>query len=469
MSSLRPLVWLDIVGLTPRLLDYAPNLKGLASAGCTAPLEGVVPAVTCAAQASALTGLSPSGHGIVGNGWLHRETGEVRFWLQSNALIQGETIYAAGRRLANKQGKHFTSAKLFWWFNEGAEVDWSVTPKPWYGADGSKVFGIHGNPGGFAPGLERVLGAFPFHAFWGPLSGLKSSEWIARAAALTLREKKPSFTMVYLPHLDYDLQRFGPDAPGTPERVAEVDRCAGMVIDAAREIGAEVVAFSEYGLMPVQRAAYPNRILRQAGLLEVRDGPFGELIDVFRSRAVAVCDHQVAHVYLKDPTDHERVSKLLRGAQGVWRALNRDARVSLGLEHPRVGDIVLLARPDAWFAYPYWLDDRRAPDFARTVDIHRKPGYDPCELFLDPDIRFPKLRVARRLARKKLGMRYLMDVVPLDASMVRGSHGVLPTDPRDGPILVADDPNASERVKTLMDLKQYSLERIGLEWHVHTR
>jgi len=462
MSDLRPLVWLDVVGLTPRLLEHAPRLRALGEAGSTRALGGVLPAVTCSAQASALTGERPSGHGIVGNGWFHRDTGEVRFWLQSNALIQAETVYAAARRLAAERDLPFTAAKLFWWFNQGAPVDLSVTPKPHYGSDGSKVFAVHGRPAALPAQLEEVLGPFPFRAFWGPGAGLDASRWIARAAAKVLREHRPTFTLVYLPHLDYDFQRHGPEAPGWADRVAEVDQAAGEVLDAAREVGAEVVAFSEYGIQAVDRVVLPNRLLRRAGLLEVRDGPFGEMLDAYESFALAVCDHQVAHVYTAGANARARAREILAEQPGVARVLEGEARGAAGLDHPRAGDLVLLAEPDTWFAYPYWLDDRRAPDFARTVDIHRKPGYDPCELFLDPALRFPRFHVARRLARKKLGFRYRFDVVPLDPSLVKGSHGVEPLRSEDGPVLVAEDPEAAEHVRSLLDLKAHALGRMGL-------
>jgi predicted AlkP superfamily pyrophosphatase or phosphodiesterase len=446
-SARRPVVWLDVVGLTPRLLSHAPRLSALAARGSSAPLAGVFPAVTCTAQATALTGLPPEGHGIVGNGWYWRDTGEVRFWLQSNALIRGKTVYAARKA----RDPSFTCAKLFWWFNQGAPVEWSVTPKPWYGCDGSKAFGIAGSPPDLAPMLERELGSFPFHAFWGPRAGLPATEWIAAAAAKVLRDRRPSLTLVYLPHLDYDLQRHGPADPRVPTWVAEADRCAGKVLDAAEEVGAEVHAFSEYGIGAVSRAVLPNRALREAGLLAVRDGPFGETLDTFASRAFAVCDHQVAHVHVRDPADLSRVRALLEALPGVDRA---DAPPA----GSRWGDLVLSSSRDAWFAYPYWLDDDRAPDFARTVDIHRKPGYDPLELFLDPEIRFPRLRVASRLAKKALGFRYRMDVVPLDTSLVKGSHGLHPSDPLDGPLLVSSDPSAASRIRSLADLAASSSE-----------
>jgi predicted AlkP superfamily pyrophosphatase or phosphodiesterase len=408
-----------------------------------------------------LTGEMPARHGIVGNGWFWRDTGEVRFWLQSNRLIQAETVYAAARRLAAQRGARFTCAKLFWWFNQGAPVDCSVTPKPHYGADGSKVFGIHGTPDDLASGLERELGPFPFHTFWGPMAGRPSTEWIARAAASVMRQHRPTLTLVYLPHLDYDLQRFGPDSPIVPQRLREVDTCAGIVIDAAREIGARVVVVSEYGLVPVRRTVLVNRVLRTAGWLAVRPGPFGEMLDTFNSEAFAVADHQVAHVYVADPALVPAITERLCAVPGVAKVLDRMQQREVGIDHPRSGELVALAESDAWFAYPYWLDDRNAPDFARTVDIHRKPGYDPCELFVDPKIALPKLRVARRLLQKKLGFRYLMDVVPLDPSLVRGSHGLAPADPLDGPVFITD--MASTPPSSMTQLRSWLLRAMDLE------
>jgi predicted AlkP superfamily pyrophosphatase or phosphodiesterase len=317
----------------------------------------------------------------------------------------GLTVYLQNAEVAKKNG---------------APVDWFATPKPHYGADGSKVFDIIDSTG---CELEQHAGKFPFHSFWGPRSGLAGSDWIARASAHVLRKQKPQLSLIYLPHLDYDFQRFG---PSRPERVAEVDRCAGLVIDAAQEIGARVVVVSEYGIVPVSRAVELNRVLRKAGLLVVRDGPFGEMLDTHDSRAFAVCDHQLAHVYLNG-IEKRAVRELLEALPGVDRLVEPG---ELELDHPRSGELVALAEPDAWFAYPYWLDDARAPDFARCVDIHRKPGFDPCELFATS-----RVRPVLRLAQKALGFRYLMDVVPLDNSLVGGSHGLRPA-PQHGPLIL---------------------------------
>ena len=436
----QPLVLINAVGLTRRLLAYAPRLEGLAEEGWVRTLEEAMPAVTCTAQASILTGRTPQGHGIVGNGWLFRETGEVRLWQQSNALLQAEPIYSTARRMAAERGRNFRAAKLFWWFNQGADVDISVTPKPYYGADGNKVFGITGTPDGLCERLEAGLGRFPFHTFWGPGAGLPCTQWIGQAAADVLEADRPDLTLVYLPHLDYDPQRFGPSRCDMAGLVEELDAACSPLLDAAKAIGARVWVVSEYGHVDVNRPIYLNRVLREAGLLAVRPGPFGESLDTFGSRAFAVCDHQLAHVYCPRREDQGRAREVIAGIPGVARVLSGEERGELALEHPRAGDLIALSEPSAWFAYPYWLDDRQAPDFARTVDIHRKPGYDPCELFFDPARFWPRGRVLARLLQKKLGFRTLFDVVPLDATLVRGSHGLRASRDEDRPILIGDGP-----------------------------
>ena len=269
---------INVVGLTPNLARYAPNILSL---GEVRAWSSPVPAVTCTAQATMLTGLMPRDHGIVGNGWYFRETGEVRFWQQSNHLMIGQKLYEG-----------FETAKMFWWFNQGAPVRWFATPKPHYGCDGSKEFGILDRTG---CRLTEHLGEFPFFSFWGPKAGLKSSQWIARASARVLRQQQPELTLVYLPHLDYDFQRC---TEHDPARVAEVDACAKIVIEAAREIGATTIVVSEYGLVPVSRPVMINQELRRQGWLTVRDGPFGEMLMPMDSRAFAVVDHQLAHVYV---------------------------------------------------------------------------------------------------------------------------------------------------------------------------
>jgi len=443
---MQPVVLINAVGLTPRLLRHAPRLRAVAAAGWQASMPEVLPAVTCTAQATLLTGRLPEKHGIVANGWLYRGTNEVRFWQQSNRLILGDPVYATARLRAKARGRAFKSAKLFWWFNQGAAVDLSVTPKPWYGVDGNKVFGVAGTPDDLPILLEQRLGRFPFQTFWGPLAGLPCTEWIAAAAALVLHDHRPDLSLVYLPHLDYDPQRYGPAGTDMAACVGELDAACAPLLDAAAAVGARVWVVSEYGHCDVTRAVAPNRLLRGAGLLDVRPGPFGEQFDPYGSRAFAVCDHQLAHVYVQDPDDVAPVRDLFAGVPGIARVLAGDERGAIHLAHARSGEVILLAEPDSWFAYPYWLDDARAPDYARAVAIHHKPGYDPCELFFDPKFWFPKLHAARRLVQKKLGFRMTMDVVPLDAGIVRGSHGLAAADPLDRPILIGHGPNPGPSV-----------------------
>jgi predicted AlkP superfamily pyrophosphatase or phosphodiesterase len=455
------LVLINAVGLTPRLLQHALRLNALAKAGWTCRLTEVLPAVTCTAQAAMLTGKPVREHGVVGNGWLFRETGEVRFWQQSNRLMQAEPLYVTARRRAVERGKKFTCAKLFWWFNQGAAVDWSVTPKPYYGADGNKAFGIHGSPAGLTERLERTLGPFPFFTFWGPGAGLPCTQWIARCAAEVLGAEKPDLTLVYLPHLDYDPQRFGPQGCDMAKLTHQLDDACAPLLDAARAAGARVWVVSEYGHVPVSRAVEINRVLRQAGLLAVRPGPFGEILETFESRAFAVCDHQLAHVYVRDVGDVPRVRDTLAAVPGVARILGGEERAEIDLDHDRSGELIALSEPDAWFAYPFWLDDRSAPDYARCVDIHRKPGYDPCELFFDPKLWWPKGRAAWRLVQKKLGFRTLFDVIPLDASLVRGSHGLRNADPDDRPLLIGDGPSPGAEEVPMTAVRDLVLAALG--------
>ena len=460
-SKRPPLVLINAVGLTSRLLPLAPRLKALAERGWSRNLQEVLPAVTATAQASLLTGALPNQHGIVANGWLYRDTMEVRFWQQSNRLIQAEPIYETARRLASGRGESFRCAKLFWWFNQGAAVDLSVTPKPAYGAAGDKRFGIAGAPVELSARLEQKLGKFPFHTFWGPLAGLPCTRWIASAAADVVSADRPDLTLVYLPHLDYDPQRFGPDGCDMPKLVGELDDACEPLLDAAEKVGARVWVVSEYGHCQVKAPIYPNRILRRAGRLSVRPGPFGEMLDTFGSSALAVCDHQLCHVYVRDPNQILAVRDLLRKEDGIDRIHVGPARGEIGLDHARSGELVLTSKPDRWFAYPYWMADRAAPDFARTVDIHRKCGFDPCEMFFDPKRFLPKGRMLMKLALKKLGFRALLDVIPLDASIVQGSHGLPAADPLDRPILIGEGaPPSPDETIPLVKVHGHLLRRL---------
>ncbi|GGP69063.1 alkaline phosphatase family protein [Saccharothrix coeruleofusca] len=440
---MKPLVVLDVVGMTPALLPHMPNLSALGAKGFQTRLGTVLPAVTCSAQATFLTGLTPARHGVVGNGWYFRDLGEVFLWRQHNRLVGGEKVWETARRAE----PGYTAANICWWYAMGASTDITVTPRPIYHADGRKSPDAYVRPPALHDELTAALGEFPLFQYWGPTAALKSSQWIVGAARKVLAEHRPDLLLVYVPHLDYDLQRFGPDSPEARRAAADVDLAVAPLLRDAEAAGATVVALSEYGITPARRPVDVNRALRREGLLEVHTQAGMEYLDPWTSRAFAVADHQIAHVYVADQADVPKVRALLEALPGVDLVLDRDGQAGFGLDHERSGELVAVAEPDAWFTYYYWLHDDRAPDFARGVEIHRKPGYDPAELFFDPADRLAKAKAGANLVRKKLGLRYAMKTVPLDPSPVRGTHGRLPDRAEDGPVLLCSDPAAPAGVE----------------------
>ena len=451
---MKPLVVLDVVGMTPGLLPHMPNLAGL---GYQVPLGTVLPAVTCSAQATLLTGRTPSEHGIVGNGWYFRDLGEVHLWRQHNRLVGGEKVWETARRFH----PGYRVANICWWYAMGASTDITVTPRPVYHADGRKSPGCYVRPPELHDRLTEELGAFPLFQYWGPTASLASTEWIVGAARKVFAEQRPDLMLVYVPHLDYDVQRHGPSAPEAARAASEVDSAVKPLLDAAAAAGATVVALSEYGITDARRPVDINRALRRAGLLEVHTQAGMEYLDPWTSRAFAVADHQVAHVYVADPADIPRTTAVLAELAGVDVVYDRDGQALVGLDHERSGELVAVAEPDAWFTYYYWTDDERAPDFARGVDIHRKPGYDPAELFFDPADPLAKAKAGLGLVRKKLGLRYAMNVVPLDPSCVRGTHGRLPDRATDGPVLLCSQPLDRDRLAAV-DVRDLLLELQGI-------
>ena len=455
----RPLVVINVVGLTHDMLGpNTPRISRLANEGFSRPMGTVLPAVTCSAQSTILTGVAPVEHGIVGNGWYFRELAEVGFWKQSNHLVGGETVYEAAR----KRDPGYTVAKMFWWYNMYASVDWSVTPRPCYPADGRKMFDSYSDPPGLKDELQERFGVFPLLKFWGPGANIESSRWIASASIDAFERYRSSLTLIYLPHLDYNLQRIGPNNSAIEDDIRQVDAEAGRIIEVAQKNGAEVVVLSEYGITEVSRPIHLNRILREEGYLSVRKEITGwETMDCGGSRAFAVADHQVAHVYVHRPEDIGPVADLLRRVDGVEHVLDRESQAEFGINHDRSGELVVVSSRDAWFTYYFWRDNTVAPDYARTVDIHRKPGYDPVELFVDPHLTFPKLRIARRLAQKLLGFRYYMDVIGLDAEIVKGSHGRLPdagNEETDGAVFVSSSKRIERDSIAMADVKQMLLD-----------
>ncbi|MCC6716171.1 MAG: alkaline phosphatase family protein [Gammaproteobacteria bacterium] len=450
---MRPLLVLNVVGLTPSLIGVdTPNLQSLMARGGMRPLRTVMPAVTCTVQSTFLTGLPPAGHGIVGNGWYFRDLSEIWFWRQSNRLVAGEKLWESARAI----DPGFTSANLFWWYDMYSSADIAVTPRPMYPADGRKIPDVYTTPVDLRHELNSRLGTFPLFNFWGPKADIVSSRWIADCARHILDSRHPTLTLVYLPHLDYNLQRLGPDDPRIAADVRAIDALCGQLIDCANRHGAAIVVLSEYGITPVDRPVHINRALRAAGLLSIREELGRELLDAGASTAFAVADHQIAHVYVNRPDRIPQVKKIVESMPGVEKVLDAQSKTLHGLDHPRAGELVAISDARSWFTYYYWQDDARAPDFARTVDIHRKPGYDPVELFIDPAMAVPAASIALRLIKKKLGFRTLMDVIPLDATLVRGSHGRLTDDADKGPLFLSSErdllPNGAVDGSAVRDL-----------------
>jgi predicted AlkP superfamily pyrophosphatase or phosphodiesterase len=496
---MKRLAVINVVGLIEPLIgEHTPRIAEFRKRGALAHISPAFPAVTCTAQSNYLTGKTPSQHGIVGNGWFNRELAEVHFWKQSNHLVQQPKIWDELRKRFMVHGSRFTVSNCFWWFNLYSSADYSITPRPMYPADGRKVFDVYAWPYSIRTEIKRDLGEFPFFGFWGPVAGVDTpqgkadaaSRWMAESAKWIENKFSPTLNLIYLPHLDYNLQRHGgcvskpltrPSATlsplgrgeGKPPRDAdffslsppngeragargafeinpaihrdlhEIDAIVGDLIEFFGKRGVQVVLLSEYGITNVDTPVHLNRIFREQGWLTVKDELGLEILDAGASRVFAVADHQVAHVYLNPDAEsglEKSVRELLEKTDGVDSVLGKTEKIAAGIDHPRTGDLMAVAKENAWFTYYYWLDDARAPDFARTVDIHRKPGYDPVELFLDPAIPLPKLKIAWRLLQKKLGFRMLMDVVPLDATLVKGSHGRRPADKKDWPVFITGRP-----------------------------
>ena len=431
---------LDVVALSPNLIgEHTPSIAAFAErCGGVRTLEPVLPAVTTTVQTSMLTGAAVDAHGIVANGWFDRDEGQVKFWKQSNRLVQADPVW----RTARRRDPDFTCANICWWYAMNSEVDVWVTPRPIYRANGRKVPDCLTRPGDLRDDLQRRHGTFPLFNFWGPGASIESTRWITDAALDVEARYEPTLELVYLPHLDYCLQKLGPGHPDVPRHLREVDAEVGRLLERFERSGVRVMLLSEYGIEPVRSGIALNRMLRREGLLELRDELGHEMLVPDECRAFALADHQLAHVYVREPGLVDRVRGLVEGVEGVERVLGPDEIERAGLAHPRSGDLIAISARDRWFTYDWWLDDARAPDYARTVDIHNKPGYDPRELFLSS-----RLRAAWKLLLMKVGIRTTLDVIPLDDRLVRGSHGRQDSAPGFEPLLIAADaPQTTERI-----------------------
>jgi predicted AlkP superfamily pyrophosphatase or phosphodiesterase len=442
---------LDVAGLGADLVAEMPALGRLAGRGALLPLEPVLPATTCPMQATLTTGEPPARHGIISSGLYFHDTAEVRFWEQSARLVLTPRVWDLPMRSAEcgvrsekkkaphprnpqsaispavalaKAGRNPQSkvAMLFWQQSLYGTADVILTPKPVHGPRGELVQDCWSRPADLYGRLAESLGPFDLMHYWGPMAGLGSSRWIADAALEVWRTERPDLALVYLPHLDYSGHRAGPASDAHREAARELDALLAPLLAAAEEDGARVIVLSEYSFVPVRRPVAPNRALREAGFLAVREVAGAEHLHAGDSRAFAMVDNQVAHVYFPASADLERdvrkVRAILEGVDGVGAVLDREALGAAGLDHVRSGELVALAEPDAHFTYYWWLDDAKAPPFARTVDIHAKPGFDAAELFVDQATK----------------------AIPLSAERVRGSHGLVPDDGAGWAVFCTSDP-----------------------------
>ena len=441
---MKKTVVLDIVALSPRVIgEHTPFLKSWIESKQKAVVEPVLPAVTCSAQSVYLTGKWPSENGIVGNGWYFQDECEIKFWRQSNKLVQAEKVW----EVLKKENPEFTVANLFWWYNMYSSADFAVTPRPLYLQDGRKEPDCHSQPMELRDRLQKELGQFPLFSFWGPKTTIESSRWIAEAAKKVDQWHNPTLNLIYIPHLDYGLQKYGIDFDKIGKDLREVDDLAKDLITYFESQGTQVLLLSEYGITTVSKPVHLNRIFREKGWIQVKDELGKETLDAGTSAVFAVADHQVAHIHVNDKSKLAEVKKLLEKTPGVEKVLDEAGKKTYHIDHERSGDLVVIADSESWFTYYFWLDDAKAPEYARCVDIHRKPGYDPVELVLDPKIKFPLVTVGSKVLKKKLGFRYLMDVIPLDATLVKGAHGRIPESDLDKPLFVADSSiNSNDKI-----------------------
>lgn len=416
---------IDLPGLGRDLLKHIQPSSALGQWLASQPVAALspgIPAVTCSVQATLTTGVTPAGHGVIANGLATYRSSEdaelvddsneaefrrqVSFWEQSNQFVQ------APRFWQNEDGTSRWKTALLFFQNcmpgfhgtPRPAADIVLTPKPDHGPDGKIVSLCWSRPAELVPALFSRLGPFPLMNYWGPMASITSSQWIAQAAAMVWREQMPQLQMTYVPHLDYDLQRFGPDSAQAAKAVQDVAAALDPLVSAVLDSGGSLLVLSEYAIHPVQGSIPINNILREAGLLATRSHPAGNLVDYAASPAFAMCDHQIAHIYTKDAGATAAVREVLggRGNMALW---GRPEMREAGLNHRRSGDLLAMSQTH-WFDYRWWSDPAQAPAFAGTVDIHRKPGYDPLELFFDP--------ATRAITRNE--------------SLIKGSHGAPPAE-----------------------------------------
>ncbi len=414
----KHVILLSVPGLREKDVAAMPRLGELTAAGAMVDLVPSFPCVTCPVQATMTTGRPCSEHGVIANGFYWRDRRRIEMWTSPNDCINRPQLWD----LLGSHDAALTSAVWFPLHAKECGADYVCLPAPVHNPDGSESLWCYTRPVDLYGELRDVLGHFPLQHFWGPMANIRSTDWIVDSAVVAARRWRPNLSYIYLPHLDYAAQRTGPESPAAVAAVAELDAALGRLIDGCHEVYDDEplwLVAGEYAISPVDHVVYPNRVLREAGLLAVREEDDGEHLDLNASRAWALTDHQLSHVFVTDadPATTARVAELFAEQPGIAEVVAGDQLGQYGLNHGRSGEVVLISTPDSWQAYYYWLDDAKAPGFARTVDIHRKPGYDPVELHFDPATRS----------------------IPLDATLVSGSHGAPAVDRSQRTVLLSSE------------------------------
>jgi len=434
-------VLLSVANLREKDIPAMPQVQEMLAGGEIVEMTPSFPALTCPVQANMTTGTLPRDHGVVANGFYWREQSQVEMWTAGNDCILQPQIWDVLREQ--------TKARSAIWFplhSKYAQADYICTPAPIHNPDGSESLWCYTKPTEMYGQLRDQFGHFPLQHYWGPLAGIPSTQWIVDSAVWAARQFRPEFFYIYIPHLDYAAQRTGPDTPQTQQAVQELDAQLGRLAQGFHDAYGKNIFWilaGEYAITPVRHVTYPNRILREAGLLRVQPTDDGELLDLAASQAWTLVDHQCGHVFVRDakPERIRRVVELFRGQEGIAEVLTGEDLARYGLDHPRSGEVVLVSTADSWQAYYWWLDVAQAPRFARTVDIHRKPGYDPVELFFDPATRS----------------------IPLDARLVRGSHGAPAVSPEQRTVLLVSQPGLlPDRTIRDVDVFNLVLRQFGL-------
>lgn len=447
---------IDVAALSPiEVTEKTPHLRALAQQGGLYPLREPFPSLTCTSHATWIYGSLPNRHGMIGNCLYSREHAKLFNWNRSSHLIAGTPLWEA----AKQRDPKVRTANLFTRHCADTSCEIRVVERPVYWMSGRKQFEFFAEPRPLHDELVAKLGKFPFQTFWGPMAGIASSRWIIGAAVHVMETSDPELMLVYPPYLDYDAARFGPDSAQAKQALRVMDEALLPLISAARGQGRDVLIVSDYGFETVDQPVYPNRVLRRAGFMHIEDPENGERIDFGTSRAFAVCDNQVAHVYVAQAEDIPNVRKVLEDIDGVKEVLDRDAQAQLGIDHPRSGELVITAQPRAFFSYPYWLDDDKAPDFADCVAVFDKVGTDTCELFLKPGIR-GKLHFAKRLAQLVAGIKVPYNIVDTNDANVRGARRIARDDPQRGATAISSWDLGRSGPIPMEDLKEIVLSRM---------